>query len=228
MAPFGDEYIQDKKELLSCLRAFGFGGNKAGEENILVNLEYLSDHLLQTTGTEIDLSSLITQTNANIILKILFNKRYEFNDQFLKTFGQMWRDWYAIGGIELWLDQLPWWIVNILARKTVKDMVYYTTTLRDFVKQEVMDHLDTLDKNNPRDFTDMYIITKGDRLDVDRLTDSAFTFCPDAIDTTTNVLDWILLYVTLHQNVQRKMQEEMLKVRDVFCHCFHNDLFNPV
>ena len=214
LAPFGDAWIKDKKLVLSCLRAFGFGPNKIGEENVLTHVDYLSDYILQHSGQGIEINSLLLQTNANTILKIIFNRRFDLDDQFLKDFVQNWKDWYAVGGLELLVvDQLPGWLAKLFARKIIQRMIDTTEVLRDFVRAEVDEHIKTLDKDNPRDFIDMYVVSKGDELDIEHLVNNAFIWCPDSIDTAGCVLQWIMLYVTLHQDVQKKMQDEIDKVQ---------------
>ena len=84
-----------------------------------------------------------------------------------------------------------------------------TEVLRDFIRKEVDEHLKTMDKDNPRDFIDMYVVSKRGELDMDHLIHNAFVWCPDAIDTTSYVLGWIILYVTLHKGVQKKMQDAL-------------------
>ncbi len=215
LAPFGDKWIKDKKLVLSCLRAFGFGPNTIGEENVLTHVDCLLEYILQHSGHEIDINSLLLQTNTNIILKIIFNRRYDLEDKFLKDFLQKWKDWSDIGSHELLVvDQLPRWLAKIFARKVIKRMEDTTEALRDFVRKEVDEHMKTLDKDNPRDFIDMYAVSKGKELDMDHLINNAFIWGDDAINTVSYVLQWIILYVTLHKDVQTKMQNELDNVGD--------------
>ncbi len=210
LAPFGDKWVHDKKLVVSCMRAFGLGPNEIGEENVLTHVDCLSEYILQHSGQEIDIISLLMQTNANIILKIIFNRRFDLEDQFLKDFVGKWKAWYALSTHELVVvDQLPRWAAKVFARKVIKRMKDNTEDLKDFIRNEVDEHLKTLDKDNPRDFIDMYVLSKGDDLDMDRLINNAFAWCPDAIDTISCVLGWIILYVTLHKDVQKKMQDEL-------------------
>ncbi len=148
--------------------------------------------------------------NANIILKIIFNKRFDLEDQWLKDFVQKWKDWYAIGGHELLVvEQLPRWLAKVFARKVINRMEDTTEVIKDFFRKEVDEHLKTLDRDNPRDFIDMYVVAKGEELDVDQVINNAFIWCPDAIITSSCVLQWIILYVTLHRDVKKKMQDEL-------------------
>ncbi len=191
------------------MRAFGFGPNNIGEENILTQVDCLSEYILQHSGQEIDINSLLEQTNANIILKIIFNRSFDLGDPFLTDFVQKWKDWSSTSGQELLLDQLPRWLAKIFARKAIKRMEDATEVLKDFIRKEVDEHLNTLDRDNPRDFIDMYVLSKGRELDMDHLVNNAFIWCPDSIHTVGCVLQWIILYVTLHKDVQKKMQDEL-------------------
>ena len=204
----------DQGLVMSCLRPFGFGSNQVGEETVLTNINYLSDNILKLSAQDVDLKGLLLQTNANIILKILFDKRYDLDDQFLKDFVQQWDDWFAMeGGFEaLLLIHAPAWLVKMVARKIIPRTVETTEVLKDFFRKEVDEHLRTLDKDNPRDFTDMYVVSKGEELDRDRLINNVFLLCIDPIMTVGCGLQWVILYLTLYPDVQEKMQDEMDKL----------------
>ncbi len=199
---------------MSCLRPFGFGSNKLGEENVLTHINYLSDNILNLTGQHVDLRDLLLQTNANIVLKIFFNKTFDLDDQFLKDYIQKWKEWFTVeGGFQaLVMIHAPVWLSKLFARKIIPRTVETTEVLRDFVRQEVDEHLRTLDKENLRDFIDMYIVSKGEELDLGRLINNAFFLCIDPIMTVGCVLQWVILYLILYQDVQKKMQDEMDKV----------------
>ncbi len=213
-APFNDGWIKDKKLLMSCLRPFGFGPNQIGEENVLTNTNYLCDNVLKLSDQDVDLKGLLQQTNANIILKILCNKGFHLDDQFLKDFVQQWNDWFAaVGGFEALICYLaPTWLVKLFPRTIIPSMVQTTEVLRNFFRKEVNEHLRTLDKDNPRDFIDMYVVSKGEELNLDRLVNNVFMHCVDPMLAVGCGLQWVILYLTLYQDVQKKMQDEMDKV----------------
>ncbi len=180
----------------------------------MTQINYLSDSILKLTGQDVDLRDLLLQTNANIVLKIFFNKRFDLDDHFLKDYIQKWKDWIAAegGSRALVMIHTPVWLSKLFARKIIPRTVETTEILKDFVRQEVNEHLRTLDKDNPRDFIDMYAVSKGEELDLDQLINNAVFLCIDPIMTVGYALQWVFLYLTLYQDVQKKMQDEMDKV----------------
>ena len=194
-APFGDGWIKDKKLVMSCLRAFGCGSNNIGEENVLRHVDYLTEYILNLGDLDIDLNSLIFQTNTNIILKILLNKRFDLDDQFLKEFIQQWKDSLAVDEMEMLICScVPVWLVKLFARKMIPRVLQTTDVLMDFFRKEVDEHIKTLDKDNPRDFIDMYIVNQGCKLRLDHLTSNAYMFCGDPIITVGSAIQWVILY----------------------------------
>ena len=65
---------------------------------------------------------------------------------------------------------------------------------------------------NLRDFTDAFL-DKQQNVEEDELSRSFYEnimmFLPDAINTVAVLMRWVLLYITLHQDVQHKMHEEL-------------------
>ncbi len=206
---------------MSCLRAFGFGPNKLGEETVLTHIDHLSDHILKLSGKDVDLNSLCRQTNTNIILQIIFNKRFDLEDQFLTDFIQKWDEWmFAAGEVERPVfNQFPISVVRLFAGEIIQKMLHMTTDLKNFIREEVDEHLKTLDKENPRDFIDMYVLSKGEELSLDRLVNNVLVFCFDPIESLGCVLQWVNLYITSFQDVQNKMWDELNKV------CCPNSIF---
>ncbi len=198
---------------MSCLRASGSGPNKLGEENILTHIDYLTEYILQLNCLDIDLNSLILQTNTNIILKTFFNKRFALDDQFLKDFIQQWKNFVDVDGTEMLICNLaPMWLVKLFARKLIPRMLHNVEVLRDFFRKEIDEHIRTLDKDNPRDFIDMYVVSQGCEFHLDQLTGNAFMLCADPILTVGSAIQWVILYFTLFQDVQKMMQDEIDKV----------------
>ncbi len=201
---------------MSCLRAFGYAPNKIGEENVLTHIDYLTEYILQLNCLDIDLNSVILQTNTNIILKIVFNKRFDLDDQFLKDFIYQWKNWVAVNGTEMLIcNHFPIRLVKLFARKLIPRLLHVTEALRDFFFKEVHEHLRTIDKDNPRDFIDMYVIGQGCELHIDQLISNAFMICADPILSVGSAIHWIVLYFALFQDVQKKMQDEIDKVCNI-------------
>ena len=83
-----------------------------------------------------------------------------------------------------------------------------------FSLDQIDQHRATLDRENPRDFIDVYLTTMEDDegLNTDDLTMCLSDFMFAGSDTTSTTLKWMVLYLTLHREVQDRCREEIREV----------------
>ena len=76
--------------------------------------------------------------------------------------------------------------------------------VRDHLIEEVKLHQDMHDPGNPQDFIDVYLAEKEkvEELNILDLTACIQDFFTAGTETSSTTLKWILLYLTLHQDVQ--------------------------
>ena len=67
---------------------------------------------------------------------------------------------------------------------------------------------------NPRDFIDVYLtaMEEDEGLNKDDLAINLFDFLLAGTETSSTTLKWLVLYLTLHQEVQDRCREEILRV----------------
>ena len=87
---------------------------------------------------------------------------------------------------------------------------------RQFFAKEIRKHQDTLDEANPRDFIDVYL-TEMNKDDNDFMTLDDLAMVIDNMflagtETSSTTLKWIVLYLCLHEEIQEKCREEIVKV----------------
>ena len=82
------------------------------------------------------------------------------------------------------------------------------------ISEQIEKHRATLDRENPRDFTDVYLIAmeEDEGLNIDDLILNLFDFLIAGTETSSTTLKWLVLYLTLHQEVQDRCREEILRV----------------
>ena len=80
--------------------------------------------------------------------------------------------------------------------------------------EQIEKHRTTLDRENPRDFIDVYLTAMDDdeTLNTDDLAISLFDFLLAGTETSSTTLKWVVLYLTLHQEVQDRCREEIRRV----------------
>ena len=104
-------------------------------------------------------------------------------------------------------------IPNISGYKRRAEMVLFQ---RQFFAKEIRKHQDTLDEANPRDFIDVYL-TEMNKDDNDFMTLDDLAMVIDNMflagtETSSTTLKWIVLYLCLHEEIQEKCREEIVKV----------------
>ena len=92
----------------------------------------------------------------------------------------------------------------------------------DLMYENIMKHKETLDPNEPRDFTDMMLIaieqttdetsSMYGQLGIDNLKVTLFDLFLAGSETTSTTLTWAALYMVRYPEVQRKVQEELDEV----------------
>ena len=88
--------------------------------------------------------------------------------------------------------------------------------------ENIMKHKETLDPNEPRDFTDMMLIeiekttdetsSMYGQLGMDNLKVTLFDLFLAGSETTSTTLTWAVLFMVRYPEVQRKVQEELDEV----------------
>ena len=79
---------------------------------------------------------------------------------------------------------------------------------------QIEKHSATLDRENPRDFIDVYLaaMEEDEGLNKDDLAISLYDFLLAGTETSSTTLKWLVLYLTLHQEVQARCRQEILGV----------------
>ena len=81
----------------------------------------------------------------------------------------------------------------------------------NFLSDQIDKHDATLDRENPRDFIDVYLTAMEDdeALNKDDLTMSLVDFLLAGTETSSTTLKWLVLYLSLHQEVQDRCRAEI-------------------
>ena len=88
--------------------------------------------------------------------------------------------------------------------------VEVTDGQKEYFKKVIKEHQDSLDENNPRDFIDVYLLeiakeSKSSDFNVEDLGTIMMDFFLAGTETSSTTLKWIVLYLTIHQDVQQRL-----------------------
>ena len=236
----GPIWAEQRRFTLRMLRDFGFGKAKM-EELINEEVEVFNEVLASYRGEPIDMAGKLNLPILNALWKITVGQRFDYNDPKLtRIIAQLTEFFQRVGASPKQLIYLSFpriakllgWIApNVLERgKTIA----INREIMALMHGTVRDHEETLDVNEPRDFTDSVL------LEIMRTTDPSSSFYGDSgrrnlantlvdlfiagdiscdlrhafhvfsgSETTSTTLTWGLLYMARYPGVQARMQEEL-------------------
>ncbi|XP_048365815.1 cytochrome P450 2U1 isoform X2 [Sphaerodactylus townsendi] len=215
-APYGPTWRKQRKFSHSTLRHFGLGKHSL-EPKIIEEFKYVKEEILKHGEKQFNPFPIISNAVSNVICSMAFGRRFNYDDIEFKTLLSL-----MSRGLEMSLN-LPITLVNLcpwfyyLPFGPFREMRQIVIDITAFLKKMITQHRESLDPQNPRDFIDMYLL----QVDEEKKTDGESSFDEDYLfyiigdlfiagtDTTTNTLLWSLLYLSLHPQVQEKVQEEI-------------------
>ncbi|ELV13699.1 Cytochrome P450 2U1, partial [Tupaia chinensis] len=217
-ARYGPVWRQQRKFSHSTLRHFGLG-KLSLEPQIIEEFKFVKEEMQAHGDQPFSPGPIISNAVSNIICSLCFGKRFDYtNSEFKDMLGFMSRGLEISLNSQLllvnvcpWLYYLPFGLFREL-RQIEKDITA-------FLKKIIQDHKESLDRENPQDFIDMYLLHAEEERRSGSSSfneDYLFYIIGDLFiagtDTTTNSLLWCLLYMSLHPDVQEKVHEEIRRV----------------
>ncbi|XP_077990662.1 cytochrome P450 2U1-like [Glandiceps talaboti] len=214
----GRPWTEQRRFFMKTFRRLEMGKSSRLEYHILEECSHLVKEIAGTKGMLFNPTDLITNAVSNIICFLTFGKRFEYSDaefrHLLISIHKMMEMVGSAGAIHF----VP--ALKVFMRGTFKDLADKRDLVFDFERKMIEQHRRSLDHDNPRDFIDAYLIESQKRKETNNLcsfTDDAYLMGTLAdlltagTETTATTLKWGLLYLCLHQNVQRKVHEEIKK-----------------
>ncbi|KAL7863964.1 hypothetical protein AOLI_G00153840 [Acnodon oligacanthus] len=217
LADYGHSWRQQRRFALHTLRDFGLG-KKTVEERVAEEAHYLIKEMLQKEGKPFYPIHPLMNAVSNIICSIIFGDRFEYNDKrFAKLLGLL-NEFFRLAGtpVAQFFNVVP--IIKYFPGPHQK-IRHNVEALKKFILEIVEEHKKTLDPDNPRDFTDAYLIqmTKQESKEdttfhVENMMKSIFDLFIAGTETTATTLRWGLVYMMDHPDVQERCHEEIVRV----------------
>ncbi|XP_078665995.1 cytochrome P450 2U1-like [Branchiostoma floridae x Branchiostoma belcheri] len=179
------EVKKRKRFATAALKNLGMKvGTGSIEEKIREEASCLRNRMTEYDERPFDVSNDLTVAAGNVTCSMTIGKRYDYEDE---TF------------------------LNMTCREVLKQNSKIHRVLWD----EIASHSENLDRGeNPRDFLDFCLLEVEKQEKVDGLTEENVLYMASDLffagtDTTNNTLLWGLLYMTLHPDIQSKVQQEL-------------------
>ncbi|XP_030584263.1 cytochrome P450 2J6-like [Archocentrus centrarchus] len=210
----GEKWKAQRRFALSTLRNFGLGKNRM-EQCICEEIRYLQEEIEQEKGKLFSPAGLFNNAVSNIICQLVMGKRFDYSDH---NFQLMLKDLSEILQLEgsIWgtlYESFPGLMKHLPGPHN--KLFSHFDEVKDFITQELNRHKKDLDRNNPRDYIDAFLIKMENLKEPDLgFTETNLVMCSADLflagtETTATTLMWALTFLIRHPDVQEKVQAEI-------------------
>ena len=209
----GSSWQGQRRFAIKNLRDFGYG-KRESVEFIQEEAKFLTDELLRE-GDKTGIILLDDQLNIsvlNILWQLTTSKRLDRNDKkTLKALDNV-NNYFKTG--MLGLTFLFPFLTKILPVPWYGSLA---VEIMDFMREEVIEHQKSYDPTAPpRDFIDVYLrkieLQDDEEFNIEQLVNVLTDLFSAGSETTSTLLKWCFLFMSLYQEAQMKCQEEIDQV----------------
>ncbi|WAQ97360.1 CP2J5-like protein [Mya arenaria] len=204
-----------------ALRDFGVGKTSI-EEKVAAEVDELTRVIQGWEGRPGKLNPELQNVVANVILGIVFGKRYDYDDPEFADVQQLTNTVVSGSGPISTTNVFPRFIARLFNKK--EDVIMNKRReafqqMGDYIMSQIKEHESSFDENSIRDFVDIYLrsqkhgsederkhITMGNMFRV------IFDLFLAGSETTYATLDWAFLQMIRNPEVQTRCQEEIAQV----------------
>ncbi|XP_074523687.1 cytochrome P450 2J4-like [Halichoeres trimaculatus] len=213
----GETWKRQRRFALSTLRSFGLGKNMM-EQSICEEIRHLQEEIEKEKGETFNPANVFNKAVSNIICQLVMGKRFEYSDHNFQLMLKYLTEFLHLeGSVWSWIyDSFPA-VMKHLPGPHNKIFSHFDA-LEEFLNQEVQRHKMDLDCNNPRDYIDAFIIEMEKQQENKvGFTETNLAVCSldlflAGTETTSTTLQWALIFLINHQDVQAKVQAEIDRV----------------
>ncbi|XP_036362998.1 cytochrome P450 2B2-like isoform X2 [Octopus sinensis] len=214
----GKEWKDVKKFTLSAFRDLGVGKRNL-EEQIYLEIQELGKVFDSYNGKPFSLKKPLAQFALSIIHHIIFGERVKVGEtefqKILDDFAFFFKNVSAFVP-ENFLPSLRF----LRWKSPVGRIIQNDESARSYVKNKIIEHKETFDAENIRDFIDMYLLTLEKEPNSETLTGSnmlraILDMFTGGTDTVALYLTWAFLYMAKYPDMQNRCREEIKQITNM-------------
>ncbi|XP_018428282.1 PREDICTED: cytochrome P450 2A5-like [Nanorana parkeri] len=211
----GERWQQVRRFAVTALRNFGMG-KRSMEERVQEESRHLIKAIDDIGGEAFNPLAVVGRAVNNVINLVVFGRRWDYEDEtflkFLSIVNNLFtflrsRLGLAYTAFDSLMKHLPG-----PHQKVFADCEH----VKSFIREEIESHRRTLDPESPRDFIDCFLIQANKEKDVrsselcqENLQASVFELFLAGTETTANNVQFSLLVMIKHPDIQERIQEEI-------------------
>ncbi len=216
----GQSWVEQRRFALRTLRDLGFG--KTGmEELVAEEVENLCARIEREKGAYLQMRGYFNRSTLKALWKILTHDDLDAGaSEFYSVWKRLEKAFEKVNTpIMMVAINFPF-VSKILSKVKVETFDIVSNDLTKLISEVVQAHEDTFQEDNLRDFTDAYIKARYDNASNP---DSSFygkdghqnvlgvltDLAQAGTDTTSITLGWGLLFMVLHPDIQKEVQDEL-------------------
>ncbi|NXV72319.1 CP2K6 protein, partial [Atlantisia rogersi] len=213
----GENWKVMRRFTLTTLRDFGMG-KKAIEDRVVEEYGYLANTIEAQKGKPLELTLMMNAAVANVIVSILFGKRFDYEDPTFKRLVSLVNQNVRIFGSPSVSMYNTFPVFGFLL-KNHKIFIQNVEEINAFIKVTFIEHLKALDRNDQRSFIDTFLVRQQEEngkangyFDNENLVEVVRNLFVAGMETTSTTLRWGLLLMMKYPEIQKKVQEEIEQV----------------
>jgi cytochrome P450 len=205
-ARYDDAFRKYHQLSVSILKRFGFGKGVM-ENRISVEVEELVHELKKADGQPVNPDRLITHCVLNVMSSIIFGKRYELQDheleEILECINRFFYESMEIAPVSFFppLRHLPSF------RRKLDKILGYENVILKFAEQHIA--AAKSGQTQVESFIKSFIDEEGESYDHEQLQYTLRDLLLAGSETSSTTLRWALLLLANHQDIQRRLQDEI-------------------
>ena len=197
------QWLNQRRFSLKTLKDFGFG-KKSIEDSIHFEIDELVEKFCSVSG-DLLIGTDFNVPIINILWQMVADSRFTPEDKIGMDMLDKVSTIFTSG---IKYEALPMAFFKIFGELTgYNKRAKANSGIFSYLNDVIHQHEKDLDENNPRDFIDVYLLEIRKQVDdskynVKDLIGCIYDFFVAGTETSSTTLKWIVLYLTLHEDVQ--------------------------